>query len=110
MVDQGVRRFDAFRPRQGNIRQPRAHLHPRFPAPDQKAQAAAKYAIEREKEALERQKRGTSGSFGPEVGEYGRSAEKAAEKFGVSKNTVKRAVKVEKHGAEELKEAVANAR
>lgn len=70
--------------------------------------AAGKYAIAREHEARERQGARTdltSSPVGDEV-EFGRSVDKAAEKFGVGRGTVERAVKVVKDGAPELTAAV----
>lgn len=74
--------------------------------------AAARYAIELEREAKERQAAiGTANLTGksPPIGgdfEVGLSAEKAAEKFGLTQRTVERAVAVEKHAVPELKQAV----
>jgi ParB-like chromosome segregation protein Spo0J len=70
--------------------------------------AAAKYAIERQTEAKQRQGARTdltSGPIGPEVS-FGKSTDKAAEKFNLGRTTVKRAVRVVKHGASELLQAV----
>lgn len=70
--------------------------------------AAGKYAIAREVEARERQGARTdltSSSNEDEV-EFGKSVEKAAEKFGLGQSTVERAVKVVKDGARELAVAV----
>lgn len=70
--------------------------------------AAAKYAIELEREAKERQGARTdltSASNDANV-EFGRSREIAAEKFNESAKTVERAVKVVKEGAPELVKAV----
>jgi DNA methylase len=73
-----------------------------------KAMAAARYAIELEREAKERQGTRTDLTSVPidtEV-EFGRSREKAAEKFGVSEQTVARAVTVAKAGVPELVQKV----
>jgi len=71
--------------------------------------AAGRYAIERESEAKERSgirtDLGTSPSIEGEV-EFGRSTEKAADKFGLGVATVERAVAVVKKGAPELVAAV----
>ena len=85
---------------------PRRHL-----SDNEKALAAGQYAIEREKEARERQ--GGAGRFGGTVSmdtEPGRLRplrQKAAESFGVSERTVARAVKVLKDSVPELADAVA---
>ncbi len=76
-----------------------------------KLMAAARYAIEREAEAKARQlsKLNNVGSSLP-IGDnedFGRSVEKASDKFGFPERTISRAIKVEKDGAEELKRAVA---
>jgi phage N-6-adenine-methyltransferase len=71
--------------------------------------AAGRYAIERESEARERSgirtDLGTSSPIGNEV-EFGRSVEKAADKFGISERAVSRAVAVVKKGTPELVSAV----
>lgn len=70
--------------------------------------AAGKYAIAHKEEAKERSGARTdltSVSFDTEV-EFGRSREKAAEKFKVAPATVQRAVAVLNHGAPELAQAV----
>jgi N6-adenosine-specific RNA methylase IME4 len=72
--------------------------------------AAGRYAIERGKEAKERQGARTdltSSSNEDEV-EFGRSAAKAADKFGLGQSTVERAVQVLKEGADELIAAVSS--
>lgn len=75
-----------------------------------KQMAAARYAIELEKESRARQLSGLQ-NVGSSCSiehdeEFGRSVEKAADKFSVGRETVKRAVKVEKQGDESLKQAV----
>jgi N6-adenosine-specific RNA methylase IME4 len=84
------------------------NAHRRQLTTSQKQIAAARYAIEHEKEA--RQRRGrrtdlTSGSVDPEVN-FGRSREQAAEKFGVPEMTVRRAISVVKSGSPGLISAV----
>jgi 16S rRNA G966 N2-methylase RsmD len=72
------------------------------------ALAAGRYAIARESEARDRQGARTdltSLPIGDEV-DYGKSVEKAAEKFGIAPRTVSRATKVIKDGAPELQKAV----
>lgn len=70
--------------------------------------AAAKYAIELEREAKERQGKRTDLTLASNEAEvtFGKSAEHAAEKFNESRATVERAVKVVKDGAPELVKAV----
>ena len=74
--------------------------------------AAGRYAIAREAEARERQKKvGTANLTGKSLTNgddcnYGKSVDKAAEKFGVPARTVSRATKVIKEGAPELVSAV----
>jgi hypothetical protein len=71
--------------------------------------SAGKYAIAREAEAKQRQGARTdltSSQICNEEVDYGRSVEKAAEKFGMSERTVSSAVKVLKEGAPELIAAV----
>jgi MT-A70 len=77
---------------------PRRHLDG-----GKKQLAAGRYAITREAEAKARQgsRTDTSSQNWDEV-DFGRSVEKAAEKFDISKNTVSAAVKVLKEGAPEL--------
>lgn len=70
--------------------------------------AAAKYAIELEREAKERQGRRTDLTLASNEADvsFGKSAEHAAEKFNESRATVERAVKVVKDGVPELVKAV----
>jgi N6-adenosine-specific RNA methylase IME4 len=70
--------------------------------------AAAKYAIELEREAKERQGKRTDLTLASNEAEvtFGKSSEHAAEKFNESRATVERAVKVVKDGAPELVKAV----
>lgn len=67
---------------------------------------AAKYAIELEREAAERQLSGLknvgSSSQNCDNEDFGRSSEKAAEKFNESPRTIQSAVKVIKEGAIKL--------
>jgi hypothetical protein len=70
--------------------------------------AAAKYAIEIEREARERQGTRTDITLvpiGTEV-EFGRSRELASDKFNESERSISRAVDVVRHGAAELVGAV----
>lgn len=70
--------------------------------------AAAKYAIELEREASERSGMRTdlTSSQDCDKVDFGRSSEKAAEKFNESPRTIQSAVKVVKDGAPELVKAV----
>jgi ParB-like nuclease family protein len=78
--------------------------------------AAGRYTIEREKEANQRQVSGlrhvsSSRPIGrddeiKELGDFGSSRSKAAQKFGVGEGSVQRAVSVLKYGVPELAQAV----
>ena len=75
---------------------------------DAKQMSAGRYAIELEAESLARSGTRTDltpASIDAKVN-FGRSRDKAAEKFGVAPRTVAHAVQVEKSGDEALKRAV----
>jgi len=75
-----------------------------------KQMAAARFAIELEKEAEVRRLKNLKnvGSKSPigDFDEFGKSNLKAAEKFGIGHSAVDRAIKVTKHGDDSLKQAV----
>ena len=68
--------------------------------------AAGRYAIELEREASQRAGTRTDLVANLQRGEFGRSVEKASEKFAIGERTVSNAVKVLKDGAPELVQAV----
>lgn len=75
---------------------------------NQRKLAAARYAIELEREGKERQGKRTDLTLASNEADvaFGKSAEHAAEKFNESRATVERAVKVVKEGSDELLQAV----
>lgn len=75
---------------------------------NQRKLAAARYAVELEREAKDRQGTRTDLTLASNEAEvaFGKSAEHAAEKFNESRATVERAVKVVKEGSDELIKAV----